>query len=224
MLALLVDDAAALEVLLATTGRWLDLDAGVALGSDGSLDVHRLDAMAGTFDQLCRLAAAEEFDDGRFLRLVTDSVIGWGSSLASALASAIPAIGATAAKVAPLAVDALSDWLVARGVLPPDADTAATLAHGRYEGRVSWAATVAISATVASLVDAGALPATSMEELASALDDDAEGDGCAVRDLHDRLLDYVTSMRGRCDPAVANALDTILESFLSAPYINGVCA
>ncbi len=224
MLAFLLDDREALDVLLATSGRWLDAAEWAPVRPDGTIDIVQVDAVAATLDQLCRTIAVDEVDDARFARWVTDHVVGYATTLVTSLVAAVPAIGEGAASVSPFLIDGMVDWLTEHGVLPPDGATATARADDRYDERMLRTATIAVSATVASLVDAGALPPSAMDELGDALDADDGANECDARDLHHRLLDYVESMRGRCAPETFDALGTVVQTFLAGNYANGVCA
>ncbi len=223
MLAFLVDDAEAMEVLLSNGGRWLDLSTWAPVRPDGTVDLVQLDAIAATLDQLSRLIATEEVEDTLFARWITEQLLGVAAGLVTRLVTAVPVVGGAAASGAPYAIASLTDWLTAHGVLPPDHATASARADDRYDDRVLRTAAIAVSATVAQLVDAGSLPATAMDELGDALDGDSVSDDCDARDLQHRLANWVESMHGRCDPVVFGALVAVTQTFLAGNYVNGVC-
>lgn len=219
----LADDDAAMDRLVAASVAWrAQLDGSFVL-DDGTVDVAGLDAVAGMLDQLGRTLLAENIDDAVARRWVADQIIGIIRDLVGALAARLPAPLSSAGGFAGThGVDALMDWLTERGVLPPDGEKATADGEQQFATQAAAVTVTAVAATVARFVDLGALPSTALDALDDALAEDA-GEECATRDLHERLLAFVESWQGRCEPAVFNAMIAVLQTFQSPAAVNEAC-
>ena len=197
-----------------------DLSDVPMLEPDGRVDGELVRDLASTFAQVqLALRDAEIADaDGLLAQLAVNAA---GVAITAAAPSGPIGFSAKVgvALLAPPAIDALDRWGIA-----PSPEGARRRAQQTFGDRAIDTAVMAVTGIVGAAVERGDLPRDTLDRLELEGLAGPTGEGCAPREVSDRLHAFVADVAPLTDPATHNALLAVLYAFANPLSDAQLCA
>ena len=229
ILRLLLSDDAAMQRLIASLDMWRANAATVHLrDADGRLDARALEDIAEMFSQLHLALRDAAIDQRSANRFWVDLTVMAAQQVASGIV--FPEAGPLGSFVASQGVGLGTDGAVAAldqfGLLPESRATAAAAEQVHFGDRTADTAVAMVVAVVGELIAAGKLPSNSLDQLD--LHDAGAGSrtswrGCRAEEVAARLRRFVGGLTAQLDPADANLLWAVTNTFASPATIDQTC-